>query len=58
MPEPKTGNHNQEFPDQWYSKLKAFSLSLMEGIVQFYDKTINITTPEIILTESSLKTIA
>ena len=57
MPEPETGNHNQEFPDQWYSKLKAFSLSLMEGIVQFCDKTINIT-PEIIATESSLKTIA
>ena len=55
MLEPTIGNHNQEFLDNWYSKLKEFSLSLMEGIVQFCDKTINIKTEKIITTESSLK---
>ena len=56
MLEPTIGNHNQEFLDNWYSKLKQFSLSLMEDIAQFCDKTINITTQEITTTESSLKT--
>ena len=56
MLEPTIGNHNQEFLDNWYSKLKQFSLSLMEDILQFCNKTINITTQEIITTESSLKT--
>ena len=56
MLEPTIGNHNQEVLDNWYSKLKHFSLSLMEDIVQFCDKTINTTTQEIITTESSFKT--
>ena len=56
MLEPTIGNHKQEFLNNWYSKLKNFSLSLMENIVQFCDKTINTTTQEIITTESSLKT--
>ena len=56
MLEPTIGNHNKEFLDNWYSKLKQFSLSLMEDIVQFCDKTINTTTQEIITTESSFKT--
>ena len=56
MLQPTIGNHNQEFLDNWYSKLKQFSLSLMEDILQFCNKTINITTQEIMATESSLKT--
>ena len=55
MLEPTIGNHNQEFLDNWYSKLKQFSLSLMEEFVQFCDKTIN-KTQEITTTELSLKT--
>ena len=38
--EPIIGNHDQEFLDNWYSKQKQFSLSLMKDIVQFCDKTI------------------
>ena len=56
MLEPTIGNHNQEFLNNWYSKLKKSSLSLMENIVQFCNKTINTRTQEIITTESSLKT--
>ena len=53
--EPTIGNHDQEFLDNWYSKLKQFSLSLMEDIVQFCEKTIDKTTQELATTESSLK---
>ena len=53
--EPTIGNHDQNFLDNWYSKLKQFSLSLMKDIVQFCDKTIDATTTEISTTESSLK---
>ena len=55
MLEPTIGNHDQNFLDNWYSKLKQFSLSLMKDIVQFCDKTIDATTTEINTTESSLK---
>ena len=55
MLEPTIGNHDQYFLDNWYSKLKQFSLSLMKDIVQFCDKTIDATTTEISTTESSLK---
>ena len=55
MLEPTIGNHNQHFLDNWYSKLKQFSLSLMKDIVQFCDKTINATTTEISTTETALK---
>ena len=53
--EPTIGNHDQEFLDNWHSKQKQFSLSLMKDIVQFCDKTINKTAQEIKNTESSLK---
>ena len=49
------GNHDQHFLDNWYSKLKQFSLSLMKDIVKFCDKTIDATTTKISTTESSLK---
>ena len=58
MLEPTIGNHDREFLDNWYSKLKQFSLSLMEDIVQFWNKTINKITKEMTVTESSLKTSA
>ena len=54
--EPTIGNHNHEFVDNWYSKLKQFSLILMEYIVEFCDNTLITTTQEIITTESLLKT--
>ena len=56
--EPTIGFHNQEFLYNWYSKLKQFSLFLMEyiAIMEFCNKTINITTQEIVTTESLLKT--
>lgn len=38
--EPIIGNHNQEFLDNWYDKLKSFSFSMMETIFQFCDKAI------------------
>ena len=41
--------------DNWYSKLKKFSLSLTKDIVQFCDKTIAETTFKINKTESFLK---
>ena len=53
--EPTIGNHDQEFLDNWYSKQKQFSLSLMKDIVQFCEKTINKSAQDIKKTESSLK---
>ena len=38
MLEPTIGNQNQEFLDNWHPKLKQFSLSLMEDILQFCKK--------------------
>ena len=55
MLEPMIGNHDQHLRDNWYSKLKQFSLSLMKDIVEFCDKTIDTTTTEISTTETSLK---
>ena len=40
---PTIGNHGQDFLDNWYSKQKHFSLSLMKDIVQFCYKTISKT---------------
>ena len=54
--EPTIGNHNHEFVDNWYSKLKQFFLISMEYIVEFCDNTLITTTQEIITTESLLKT--
>ena len=45
--EPTIGNHDQEFLDNWYSKQKQFSLLVMEDILQFCEKTINKTVPDI-----------
>ena len=55
MLEPTLGNQNQEFLYNWHSKLKQVFLSLMEDILQFCNKTINITIQELITNESPLK---
>ena len=52
--EPTIGSYDQNFLDNWYSKLKQVPLSLMKDI-QFCDKTIGATTTEISFTESLLK---
>ena len=57
MLEPTIGNHDQQFLDNWYSKLKEFSLSLMKDIVSFCEKTIKSTTNDINNTEASLKNL-
>ena len=55
MLEPTIGNHDQNFLDNWYSKLKQFSLTLMDDIVKFCDKTISETKTEINKAETTLK---
>ena len=49
------GNHDQEFWDNFYSKQKQFSLSLMKDIVKFCDRTIDKSAQDIKKTESCLK---
>ena len=53
--EPTIGNHNQEFLDRWQSNLEKFSLTLIEGIVKFCDKTMSETAAHITSTEKALK---
>ena len=55
MLEPTIGNQDQNFLDNWNSKLKQFLLSLMKDIVQFCDKATDATTTEISTTETSRK---
>ena len=38
--EPPAGYYDQEFVDTWYEKLKLFSLTLMNDIASYWDKTI------------------
>ena len=53
--EPTIGNYDQRFIDNWYSKLKDFSLNLMEDVVSFRDKTIKETNTKMDQTEGILK---
>lgn len=53
--EPTLGNHDQEFLDNWFSKLNEFSLNLMNDIVTFCDKTIAKTNEDVKNTEFALK---
>ena len=53
--EPTIGNQNQEFLDNWYSKLKDFSLILTKDIVKYCDDTIKETGALINSTEALLK---
>ena len=54
--EPTIGNFDQEFIDKWYSCLKEFSLTLMNHIVTFCDKTIKDTSDKTNQTDFILKT--
>ena len=58
MLESAIGNHDQVFLDNWFSKLKQFTLSLMKDIFQLCDKNIAKSTSEINKTEVSLKSNA
>ena len=53
--EPTIGNRDQEFLDMWYSNLQEFCLTLMKGIVKYFDKTISETAAHITSTEKALK---
>ena len=53
--EPTIGNPDQEFLNNWFSKLNEFSLRLMKDIVTFCDKTIGKTNEDIKNTECTLK---
>ena len=55
--EPTIGNYDQEFVDTWYSKLKTFSLTLMNDIVAHCDKAIVKAEDNIKDTETHLKNI-
>ena len=49
------GKHQQIILENWYSKLKVFSLSLMKDILEFCEKTIAETTSKISKLETYLK---
>jgi len=53
--EPTIGNHDQMFLDNWFGKLKRFSMELMTDIVKFCEETITKTAEDITKTESALK---
>ena len=53
--EPTIGNHDEEFLDNWYKKLESFSLSLIEDIVKFCDKTLESVKTEPSQTETELQ---
>ena len=54
--EPTIGNFDQEFVDEWYSKLKGFSLKLMNDIT-YCEKTIEFTNESIKNTETALRNL-
>ena len=53
--EPMIGNHDQEFLDNWYGKLKSFSFSMIQDIVKFCDKTLTDVKSNIKCSENTLK---
>ena len=53
--EPTIGIHDEEFLDNWYKKLESFSLSLIEDIVKFCDKTLESVKTEASQTETELQ---
>ena len=55
--EPTIGNFDQEFVDEWYSKLKGFSLILMKDITTYCEKTIKSTNDSIKNTEATLRNL-
>ena len=48
------GNFDQEFVDEWYSKLKGFPLILMKDITAYCKKTIKFTNES---TKKSLRNL-
>ena len=56
--EPTIGNFDQEFVDEWYSKLKGFSLILMKDITTYCEKTIKSTNDNIKNTEATLRNLS
>ena len=55
--EPTIGNFDQEFVEEWYSKLKGFSLILMKDITTYCEKTTKSTNDIIKNTETTLKNL-
>ena len=55
--EPTIGNFDREFVDEWYSKLKGFSLILMKDITTYCEKTIKSTNESIRNTEATLRNL-
>ena len=53
--EPTIGNQKQQYLDNWYTKLKDFSIILMKDIVKFCDGAIQEICALINSTEVSLK---
>ena len=53
--EPTLGNHDQEFLNNWFSKLNEFSLILMGDTVLYCDNTIEKTSDDIAATKTALK---
>ena len=52
--EPSIGNHDDEFLRNWYQRLKSFSITLMEDVIEFCNKTNNTIAEQINTTENSL----
>ena len=54
---PTIGNFDQEFVDEWYSKLKGFLLIVMNDITTYSEKTIKSTNDSIKNTEATLRNL-
>ena len=54
---PTVGNFDQEFVDEWYSKLKGFLLILMEDIATYPEKIIESTSGSTNNTETMLRNV-
>ena len=52
--EPTIGNHDEEFRTLWYNRLQDFSLTLMQDIVAFAEKTKTETTDRITTEKETL----
>ena len=55
--EPTIGNFDQEFVDEWYSKLKGFSLIFMKKITTYCERTIESTNASIKNTETTWRNL-
>ena len=55
--EPTIGNFDPGFVEEWYSKLKGFSLILVKDITTYCEKTIKSTNESIKNTEATLRNV-